>query len=158
MKYLIAAMLLVGFLTTGHLRAENVMMVRSYDSFAVAQDAVTKSLESHGYTVAHVQRCDGGLTGFGYETDLYRVLFFGKPDEVRQWSKKVPELIPYLPLKIALIAEDDQVLISSFNPEELGQMFTDRQLQIQFSRWKNDIESVMREVSGRASVLTARAN
>ena len=158
MKYLITVLMLAGLFVTGQLHAEKVIMVRSYDSFEVTLEAVTKSLEGHGYTVAHVQRCDGGLTDFGYTTDLYRVLFFGKPDEVRQWSRKVPEVIPYLPLKIALIAEDDQVIISSFNPEELGQMFTDRQLQIQFSRWKNDIESVMREASGAVSIQTARAN
>jgi hypothetical protein len=75
------------------------------------------------------------------------VLFFGKPDEVRHWSNTYPEMIPYLPLKLAVIAEADQVLVVGFNPEELAQLFTDKKLKIQFSRWKNDIESVLAEVS-----------
>ena len=151
MKQLAAILVFFTLIITGPLQADNVMLVRSYESFPVTLEAVTKSLESHGYTIAHEQRCDGGLKDFGYTTDFYRVLFFGKPDEVRYWSKQVPEIIPYLPLKIALIAEDDQVLITSFNPEDLGEMFTDRKLKIQFSRWKNDIESVMRQVSASPS-------
>ena len=38
-----------------------------------------------------------------------------------------------------------------FNPEELAQLFTDKKLKIQFSRWKNDIESVLAEVSQSSS-------
>jgi uncharacterized protein (DUF302 family) len=139
--------LLTGLLVVGHAHAEKVMMVRSYESFDVTMDLVKKALESRGYTVAHEQLCDGGLQGFGYKTDFYRVIFFGKAEEVRRWSTEHPEMIPYLPLKIAVIAEADQVLVVSFNPEELALLFTDRKLHIQFFRWKNDIQSVMDEIS-----------
>jgi uncharacterized protein (DUF302 family) len=148
---LFSIFLLAGLLIAGQVHAEKVMMARSYLSFEVTLEAVKKALESRGYTVAHEQRCDGGLKGFGYETDLYRVIFFGKPDEVRLWSNAHPEMIPYLPLKLAVIAEADQVLVVGFNPEELAELFTDKKLKIQFSRWKNDIESVMVEVSQSSS-------
>lgn len=148
---LLSLFLLALLLIAGHAHAEKVMMARSYESFSVTLESVKKALESRGYTIAHEQRCDGGLKGFGYETDLYRVIFFGKAEEVRHWSKVQPEMIPYLPLKLSVIAEEDQVLVVSFNPEELGLLFTDRKLQIQFSRWKNDIESVMQEISSPGS-------
>ena len=151
MNRLFSIFLLAGLLIAGQVHAEKVMMARSYLSFEVTLEAVKKALESRGYTVAHEQRCDGGLKGFGYETDLYRVIFFGKPDEVRLWSNAHPEMIPYLPLKLAVIAEADQVLVVGFNPEELAELFTDKKLKIQFSRWKNDIESVMVEVSQSSS-------
>ena len=151
MNRLFSIFLLAGLLIAGQVHAEKVMMARSYQSFEVTLEAVKKALESRGYTVAHEQRCDGGLKGFGYETDLYRVIFFGKPDEVRLWSNAHPEMIPYLPLKLAVIAEADQVLVVGFNPEELAELFTDKKLKIQFSRWKNDIESVMVEVSQSGS-------
>lgn len=139
--------LLCLLLVSGHANAENVMMTRSYESFEATLQTIKKALESRGYTVAHEQRCDGGLKGFGYETDFYRVIFFGKAEEVRHWSKQQPEMIPYLPLKLAVIAEEDQVLVVSFNPEELALLFTDKELQIQFSRWKNDIDSIMHEIT-----------
>lgn len=151
MNRLLFIFLTAALLISGHVHAEKVMMARSYQSFEVTLEAVKKALESRGYTVAHEQRCDGGLKGFGYETDLYRVVFFGKPDEVRHWSNAHPEMIPYLPLKLAVIAEADQVLVVGFNPEELAQLFTDKKLKIQFSRWKNDIESVLAEVSQSSS-------
>lgn len=151
MNRLFSILLAAGLLIAGQAHAEKVMMARSYQGFEVTLEAVKNALESRGYTVAHEQRCDGGLKGFGYETDLYRVIFFGKPDEVRHWSNAHPEMIPYLPLKLAVIAEADQVLVVGFNPEELAELFTDKKLKIQFSRWKNDVESILTEVSRSGS-------
>ena len=146
MKQLILSLLML-LVCMGQAQAEKVMMARAYDSFDVTFESVRQALEGRGYKVAHIQKCDGGLKDFGYTTDFYRVIFFGKPDEIRHWSKIEPAMIPYLPLKIAVFAEADQVLIVSFNPEELATLFTDRQLKIQFSRWKSDIESVFAEVT-----------
>ncbi len=144
MKALFLSLLLM--MISVNVCAENILMARSYDSFEAVLQETKNSLEGHGYTVAHEQRCDGGLKGFGYNTDYYRVIFFGKPEEVRSLSNKYPELIPYLPLKIAVFAEGDQMLVVSFNPEVYGTMFTDPALKTQFSRWKSDIDSVLRDV------------
>lgn len=140
------ALILLVLLTNSLAHAENILMARSYHDFEVVLEETKKSLESHGYTVAHEQRCDGGLKGFGYNTDFYRVLFFAKPKEVRKLSKKYPELIPYLPMKIAVFAEGDQMLVVSFNPEAYAPLFNSPELQTQFARWKNDIDSVLRDV------------
>jgi len=138
--------MLLLLLSTVSVQAESVLMARSYQDYKVTLESVKKALEARGYSVTHEQRCDGGMKGMGYETDLYRVLFFGKADEVRHWSTAYPEMVPYLPLKIAVIAEGEQVLVVSFNPEEIGLLFPDEELKIQFSRWKNDIDSVLAEV------------
>jgi len=131
----------------GTAAAENILMARSYEAADVVLEKTAKILEGHGYTVAHQQRCDGGLKGFGYETDAYRVLFYGKPEEVRHLRKTYPALIPYLPLKIAIYAEGDEALAISFNPEEYGQLFPrDEALQTQFSRWKSDLDSILAEI------------
>jgi len=132
---------------TGTVSAENLLMARSTETVDVVLDKTVKILEGHGYTVAHQQRCDGGLMGFGYATDVYRVLFFGKPEEVRHLSKTYPALIPYLPLKIAIYAEGDEVLAVSFNPEEYGRLFPQvEELQTQFARWKSDLDSILAEI------------
>ena len=126
--------------------AQNILTVRSAQNFERSMASLKSSIESHGYRVSHVQRCDSGLTGLGYETDRYRVVFFGKLDEVRQLSADHPGLIPFLPLKIALFAEGDETIISSINPTSLGEFYRDAELEVQFRRWENDLRSILREL------------
>ena len=145
MKRLTIAFLLV--LMMGSVQAENILMARSPNNFEVTLQVAQKSLEEHGYAIAHVQRCDTGLGDFGYKTDRYRLLFFGKGKEVRYLTEKYPALIPYVPLKLAIYAEEEETLAVIFNPEGLGQLFPQKELKIQFSRWKNDIDSVLADVS-----------
>lgn len=141
---LIAAVLLS--LASLPTQAQNILTVRSDLYFDYAMSLVKTSIEAHGYTVAHVQRCDQGLTKAGYETDLYRVIFFGKFDETRQLTRERPELIPYLPLKIAIFAEGEQTIVSAINPTALGAFFADEELSSQFRRWENDLRSILHEV------------
>lgn len=126
--------------------AQNILTVRSAQDFEHSMASLQASIETHGYRVAHVQRCDSGLTGLGYETDRYRVVFFGKLDEVRRLSADYPELIPFLPMKIAVFAEGEQTIISSINPSSLGEFYTDDQLRIQFKRWENDLRSILTDM------------
>ena len=125
---------------------QNIMTVRSVQDFERSMATLQSSIESHGYTVSHVQRCDSGLTGLGYETDRYRVVFFGKLDEVRRLSAEYPELIPFLPLKISIFAEGDESIVSAINPTALGSLYRDEELQVQFGRWENDLRSILSEL------------
>lgn len=133
------------FLCTGSFQtmAQNIFTVRSPLDFEQSMAELKASIEAHGYTVSHVQRCDGGLHQSGYETDFYRVIFFAKLDEVRQLSEKHPELIPFLPLKIAVFAEGEQSIISSMNLTALNEFYDDKALNIQFRRWENDVKSIL---------------
>ncbi|MDH3760659.1 MAG: DUF302 domain-containing protein [Gammaproteobacteria bacterium] len=126
--------------------AQNILTVRSVQDFEHSMTSLQSSIETHGYKVAHVQRCDSGLTGLGYETDRYRVVFFGKHEEVRRLSADFPELIPFLPLKIAVFAEGEQTIISSINPTSLGEFYADDRLRIQFKRWENDLRSILTDM------------
>ena len=135
--------------------AQNILTVRSAQEFEHSMTTLQASIEDHGYRVSHVQRCDSGLTGLGYETDRYRVVFFGKLEEVRQLSSRHPELIPFLPLKIAVFAEGEETIISSINPSSLGKFYTDGKLGIQFKRWENDLRSILRNLQ-HGGVKTAK--
>jgi uncharacterized protein (DUF302 family) len=126
--------------------ADNMIMGRAALRAEIVLEYVKSSIEEHGYSIAHVQLCDGGMKDFGYSSDVYRVVFFGKIDEVRSISERHPELVSYLPLKIAVIAEKDETLLSVLNPEALAPFFSDRELQIQFSRWHSDLKSIFRDV------------
>ena len=125
--------------------AENILTVRSAQAFEQSMASLKASIEAHGYEVAHEQRCDSGLAGMGYHTDRYRIVFVGRFDEVRRLSAAYPELIPFLPLKIAVFAEGDQTIISTINPVSLGQFYPDAELQIQFRRWENDLRSILEQ-------------
>ncbi len=126
--------------------AGHTLMVRTAHSFETAMGILQQTLEEYGYSVAHVQRCDGGMADFGYKSDFYRVVFFGKIDEVRDLSDKYPELIPYLPLKILLFAEKDETVLVALNPLELAELFEPGDLRIQFKRWHSDVTSILQEV------------
>ena len=64
--------------------ADGLVMVRTALTFPEAMLALQESIREHGYTVSRVQRVDIGLTGMGYKTDKYRIVFAGKYDEIRE--------------------------------------------------------------------------
>lgn len=133
--------------------AQNLLMARTASGFDVTMLSVERALNEHGYTVSHIQECDGGLHGMGYETDKYRVIFFGKPEEVRSMVQRYPDMVPYFPQKVVVYAEGDHTVISLFNPEEFMGLFPQRELRIQFQRWKNDYESILDDVRREHSQL-----
>ena len=141
------------FMLSPFIHADNVLMVRIHMPFEYAMDEVQTLLQDYDYAVAHTQRCDGGLTDFGYKSDFYRIIFFGKIDEVRKLSEKYPEIVPFLPLKLLLFAEKDETLLVAFNPETLINYFDDAELQIQLKRWRNDLVSLFNEMRDKRHVL-----
>ena len=126
--------------------ADNMIMGRAALRAEIVLEYVKSSIEEHGYRIAHIQLCDGGMKDFGYESDVYRVVFFGKLDEVRMISEQHPAFVSYLPLKIAVIAEKDETLLTALNPEALSPFYPDRKLQIQLGRWHNDLISIFQDI------------
>ena len=100
-------------------QADNLLMARTSLDFPEAMLKLQDSIRKHGYTVSRVQRVDIGLTNSGYTTDKYRVVFFGTADLVQHLSNKYPQLIPYLPFKIAIFAEGEETLLVASNPHQL---------------------------------------
>lgn len=126
--------------------ADNMLMGRIPLRAEIVLEYVKGSVEEHGYKVAHVQLCDGGMKDFGYVSDVYRVVFFGKVDEVRWAVQRYPELAAYLPLKMAVIAEKDETLLAIVNPEVLAPFFPNEEVQIQLARWQSDLVSILDDV------------
>ncbi len=127
--------------------AENMITLRVYNSYDSVMISVKEKLNEYGYKVAHVQKCDGGMKSMGYQSDDYKVVFFGKLKEVRQLSKKFPHIIPYIPLKIAVIKEADSVVLVALNPSSLALYFKEKELHTQFERWENDVRAIFAEIS-----------
>ncbi len=127
-------------------RAEDLLMVRSEQAFPEAMATLQNAIRDHGYTVSRVQRVDIGLTRSGFKTDKYRVVFFGKKPEIDQLTAEHPELIPYLPLQVAIFAEQDQTLLVASDPARFAEFFPGSKLQAVFSRWQADLHSIFDDV------------
>ena len=127
--------------------AEELIMTRSVLPFPEAMLALQESISAHGYTVSRVQRIDIGLTGMGYKTDKYRIVFAGKLDEIRMLTEKSPQLVPYLPPKISIFAEGGQTVLVTLNPQLYAEIAGDAVDPVFFDRWTSDLLSIFHDVN-----------
>lgn len=127
--------------------AEDMIMTRSVLAFPEAMLALQESIAAHGYTVSRVQRIDVGLTGMGYKTDKYRIVFAGKIAEIRELTDKAPQLTPYLPPKIAIFAEGEQTILVTINPKLYADIAGDAIEPVFFDRWESDLRSIFYDVN-----------
>ena len=128
----------------------DIIMARSHEKFPEAMLTLQTSIKDHGYTVARVQRIDIGLTGMGYKTDKYRVVFIGKKSEIQYLTRKYPGLMPYMPPKISIFAEEADTVVVTVNPVVYKEMIDDEKDRQIFDRWENDLYSVFHEFSQAA--------
>lgn len=140
----VALLLMLAVAAAPH--AEDLLMVRSPAQFEESMAALQEAIAAQGYTVSRVQRVDIGLTEFGYQTDKYRVVFFGRPDEVRALSARYPELVPHLPLQVAIFAEGEETLLVTANPLDLAASYANPELERTFARWERDVRSILEKV------------
>lgn len=141
-KYM--AMLLL--LLSPALAAEDLLMVRSQLSFPEAMTVLQQTIRESDYRVSRVQRIDIGLTRSGYKTDKYRVVFFGELEEIRKLSNQYPELIAYLPLKIAIFAENDETILLSSSFKHLRPFYSGADMLTNFDRWESDLQRILEQV------------
>jgi len=123
-------------------QAEELMMARTEQSFPEAMSKLQETILDLGYKVSRIQRIDIGLTKSGYETDKYRILFFSTEKEIAEISKKYPHLVPYIPWKIAIFAEQQDTLLVSADPMQ----FTDKKYpgaDKYLLKWKKDTQKIM---------------
>lgn len=140
------ALLLLSSALTANAVEESLLMMRSTQSFPETMLALQKRLGEYGYTISRVQRVDIGLTSSGFQTDKYRIVFYGKPEEIRTLSARFPQLIPYLPLKLTIFAEQEETLLLALDPTMLHEVVDDDDFNYIVQRWRNDILSIMDEL------------
>lgn len=126
-----------------------MIMIRSNEAFPEAMALLQEAIKKQGYTLSKVQRVDIGLSAKGYKTDKYRVVFFGKGDEIQRLSNEYPQLTPYLPLKIAIYAENENTILISANPAVFNDMFNLPELKPTFKQWLKDVTSILRAVQNQ---------
>jgi uncharacterized protein (DUF302 family) len=126
--------------------AADLLMVRMDKAFPEAMTLLQSAISSRGYTITRLQQVNENLERRAFKSDMYRVVYFGKFEEVRQVTAAHPELIPFLPLNITIFAEDEQTILVASRPETLRQFFPDPALKPVFDRWEKDIEAIMDEL------------
>lgn len=137
-------LLCVGLTSVSH--ADELFMVRSSHAFPETMATLQEVISRHGYTVSRVQRVDIGLTDSGFKTDMYRLVFFARPDELRDLSQRYPQLIPYLPWPITIFAEGEETLLVTANPAELHALAHNDELKQLFRRWSTEFRAILEEV------------
>ena len=144
-KLLLAALLLLT--GSAHAITNNMMMVRMHIKAEVAIEYLKSALEQRGYAIAHTQKCDGGMHSFGYTTDFYRSIFFGKGTEAREIAKAHPDFVSYIPLKMTVVAERDETVMSIVNPHAFDRFYSDDPMMLQhFKNWHHDILSIFSDL------------
>ena len=126
--------------------ASELLMVRTQQNFPEAMLTLQTSVKEHGYEVTRVQRIDIGLTGMGYKTDKYRIVFVGKPEEIQYLINKYPVLAAYMPPKISIFAEHNETVLVTANPKIYAEMIDDEADKVIFKRWESDIYSVFDDI------------
>jgi len=145
-RFILGLLILATSITIMASESDGLILHRSTQNFPEAMLALQTSIGEHGYTVSRVQRVDIGLTKSGYETDKYRVVFFGKSSEIRAVKQSQPQLIPYLPLKIVIFSENNETLLVASNMTQFSALTENTNTRDLLQRWNNDIQSIFSEI------------
>lgn len=126
--------------------ADDLLMARANRMFPEAMTLLQSAISSRGYTVTRLQQVNENLQRREFQSDMYRVVYFGKLEEVRRATARNPNLIPFLPLNITIFAEGDQSILVAGHPQMLQEFFPDPELKALFERWEKDMVEIMDEV------------
>ena len=126
--------------------ADGLIMARVNAPFPEAMTLLQSAISSRGYTITRLQQVNENLARREFKSDMYRVVYFGKLDEVKKVTAAHPELIPFLPLNITIFAEGEQAILVASHPQSLQQFFPDPALKPVFDRWEKDVDDIMDEL------------
>jgi len=126
--------------------AQGLIMARSSQMFPESMTMLQSAITSRGYTITRLQQVNENLAKMHYDSDMYRVVFFGKYEEIKAITAKHPDLIPYLPLSITIFAEDNQAVLVTNHPLTLEEYFPYPDLKPVFEHWEKDLVQIMDEM------------
>ncbi|MEK7736331.1 MAG: DUF302 domain-containing protein [Pseudomonadota bacterium] len=126
--------------------AQGLIMARSNQMFPESMTLLQAAIARRGYTITRLQQVNENLAKMHYPSDVYRVVFFGKYDEIKAITAKHPDLIPYLPLSITIFAEDNQAILVAIHPLTFAEYFPYQELKPVFEQWENDLVQIMDEM------------
>ena len=114
-----------------------------------AIDAVSAAAQNIGYQVVKVQPVDQALIKRGYPNPGIRILFISDASTMAQAMKTDPRLLSVLPLRLTLIVEGKQTLVSSDDLEMWKEMFPDPETARLVDNWQRDLNRILSDFAGR---------
>lgn len=126
--------------------AGDLLMARVDKLFPEAMAQLQSAISSRGYTITRLQEVNENLERRAFKSDMYRVVYFGKYEEVSKATARQPDLIPFLPLNVTIFAEGEQTIMVASRPALLRKFFPDPTLKPLFERWERDMVAIMDEV------------
>jgi len=137
------------FTTSAFSASDDLLIERVNAKFSYTWLALNKSIKAHNYKSAYLQRCDFALNERHYKSDKYRILFYGKYDEMKAMGKKYPALTPYLPLKVTVMEEGKHTLVMATPPLTLLSMVDTNDDRMTILRWNEDMKSILNQVKAQ---------
>jgi hypothetical protein len=86
---------------------------------------------------------DKGLRERGYEVAKYRVVFFGRAEQMRTVRSEYPDLIPYLPLSATIFEAPGHTAVNTLAPAFLKQFYVKPVEQQMLDGWQKDLEGIL---------------
>ncbi|SMN15952.1 hypothetical protein CRYPA_1900 [uncultured Candidatus Thioglobus sp.] len=128
---------------------DELLIERVNAKFSYTWLALNKTIKAHNYKSAYLQRCDFAMNERHYKSDKYRIVFFGKYDEMKRMSKKYPQLSPFFPLKITVMEESKHTLIIATPPITLLPLVDTNEDRMTVFRWNEDMKSILKQVKSQ---------
>jgi hypothetical protein len=128
---------------SGTLLANDLLMVRSQLPFPNAQPRLEAEINALGYFTSNADRVDINLVSVGFTHDIYRVIAYGKPEEIRFLANNYPELTPFLPPQIVVFGERNESLLVALSPLYLADYFQQPELVVIFKQWDKDLQTIL---------------
>jgi uncharacterized protein (DUF302 family) len=140
--YALLAALLLWLAMPAH-AAQDLFIARTARPFPEAMASAQQAIADSGYQVVRVQRVDVGLSSSGFKTAEYRLIFFGRTQEMQELPRLAPELMAYMPLKMVIFAEGETTVMVIQNPAMLSRLFPQPALRPYFQRWEKDVRALL---------------
>jgi uncharacterized protein (DUF302 family) len=116
------------------------------EAMAMLQEAIAR----RGYTVARIQQVDKGLESGGFASKRqFRVVHFGRKDQLTLAMTRYPQLLAYLPLRIAIMEDAGGARLSALRPAIVGLNKTDMddELAALLTEMDSDLERILKAAS-----------
>lgn len=118
-------------------------VVESKNEFSDTMIAVQEALIARGYTVSRIQPIDEGMAKAGYDIEKYRVVFFGKSDEVDMVLEHYPQFSLFLPLSLVIYEEEGKTKLVSMPFNLLENAAPTPEVAEVVAKWRSDIQAVI---------------
>lgn len=143
-RKLVISSLLIGGTLYG---CDRLPVVDSKNDFPETMMRLQDELQSQGYRVLRVQSVDRGMEKAGYHLDKYRIIFFGKPEDLNRVLEDYPAFASFLPLSITVYEEGGQTKILNMPYKKIKQAAPTPDIALLVDTWQEETLTVIQRAA-----------